>query len=622
MSQVTISGAVSGVDTASIINSLVSLQGNQQTLLRSRQTSVQKTADAFGALITSLGSLSTQAKKVADTGAWVGLTATSSSSTVSVRASGTTPAALTFDVTALAARHAVVSAEAAGSTASVVASGPLVLTRSDGTATTIEVGDGTLDDVVTAINAAKAGVVATAVQTAPGQYRLQVAASSSGSTSAFTLDGVDGFSAMNVLQQGSDATIHVGDTLTGFDVTSASNTFTGVVPGLSFTVGKVETGVTVSSSLDGSGVAADISALVDTANKVLADIASKSGWDATTKTGGPLTGQSAVRTLAQSVLSAVGSAGAAGVSLTRDGRLSFDKQAFLDAFAADPSAVAGAYGASVAFAPASGVTGSIGLVRAGDTAKIGTYPVTVTAAPAREQWQLDPAGGTLAGSTVTLTRGDTTFSYTAPADETLADSVLALNARLSAAGFGVGASVSGSGVVFSAASAGSGAAFTASLDGNVGSQLAVGTDVAGTIDGVAASGSGNGLSLLSTTSSTSGAAGLTLSVDLSAADLVTSGGAVGSITYNQGLGQKLAALVADATASGGMLSAAKDGRDNVVKDLQKQIDSWDTRLETYRAMLSRQFTAMETAIATLKSQTSFLSSLSTGTSNASSSSSS
>ena len=79
---------------------------------------------------------------------------------------------------------------------------------------------------------------------------------------------------MNTLTAGSDATIRVGGA-SGYDITSASNTFSNVVPGLSFTVSKLETDVTVSSSLDGSAIATDVKALVDAANSVLSEIAAK-----------------------------------------------------------------------------------------------------------------------------------------------------------------------------------------------------------------------------------------------------------------------------------------------------------------------------------------------------------
>ena len=621
MAGVTISGAVSGLDTASIINSLVQVQANQQALLKNKQSGYQKTSDAYTALMSSLKSLAGQASSLADTASWKGMAASSSSSSVATTATGTTSGTLTFDVTAVAARHALVSAGTVGSPAANVAStGSLTLTKSDGSTTTIDAGSGSLAEVVTAINGAKAGVTASAVQVAPGQFRLQVSSQSSGSASTFTLDGLDGFTGMNVLAQGADATIRVGDATTGYDITSATNTFKDVVPGLSFTVSRVETGVTVSSAPDGSSVADSVKSLVDAANKILDTSDSQTAWDATKKTGGPLLGQAAVRNLTQSILSTVGGAGAAGLSLTRDGRLSFDKTAFTDAYAADPAAVAAQFGASVSFAKTGGVTGNITLVRAGDTAKPGTYDVTVTQAAAAEQWSVAAGGGTLEGQTLTLSRTDgTTFSYTADAGETLDTSLKNINSRLAAAGFGVGATVSGGNVVLTATSTGAGAAFTASLDGITQTRVTAGADVVGTIDGQAASGSGSVLSLVT---GTGGAKGLSLDVGVTAADIAATGGAVGQVTYSQGLGQRLASLLNATTDTEGTLSTAKSGSDAQVKDLQEQIDKWDSRLETYRTMLQAQFTAMETAIAKLKSQSSALTSFGNASTSSSSSSSS
>ncbi|MGZ4625619.1 MAG: flagellar filament capping protein FliD, partial [Kineosporiaceae bacterium] len=63
-------------------------------------------------------------------------------------------------------------------------------------------------------------------------------------------------------------------------------------------------------------------------------------------------------------------------------------------------------------------------------------------------------------------------------------------------------------------------------------------------------------------------------------------------------------------SSTGTLTSAQQGRLTEVKTLQAQIDAWNTRLAAYRDQLTRQFTAMETALASLKSQTSALAGLS------------
>jgi flagellar hook-associated protein 2 len=79
-----------------------------------------------------------------------------------------------------------------------------------------------------------------------------------------------------------------------------------------------------------------------------------------------------------------------------------------------------------------------------------------------------------------------------------------------------------------------------------------------------------------------------------------------------GLAQRLVSLVQQQTETGtGLLTSAKSGRESAVKGLQDQIEDWDRRLTAYRASLQAQFTAMETTLAALKSQSSFLASYGT-----------
>lgn len=615
MSQFSVSGAVSGLDTASLINSLMAVEGQQQTALTNRQSSAQKAADAYTSLISSLTGLADQARTLAKTTDWTGSSVSSSAASVSVKATGTQDSSLTFDVTQVAVAHALISSEGVASTGVQVASGPLTLTAGDGSVTSIDVGDGSLASVVKAINGADAGLVATAVKTGAGSFRLQVAAKDTGADTAFTLDGLTGFTGMNVLSQGQDAQLTIGtNPATQYQITSASNTFSDLVDGMSFTVSKAESGVTVSSKVDGSTVADSVSKLVDTANSVLANLAKQTAVTTAngTSTSGALAGEGAVRQVTQRILSAVGGANAPGVHLTRDGKLSFDRTAFLSAFEADPAAVADAFGASSSFSPVAGVNGSAEVTRAGDGTRAGSYGLNVTVAALPETWQLDPPGAMIAGRTIVVSRGSTTISYTAGAGESMADVIAALDARLSRAGFGVTASENNGSLMLTAASKGAAQAFTASLDAGSATQVTAGRDVAGTIDGQEAVGTGD---LLSLRTGTGGAVGLTVRTTFDDADVSASGGAVGTLDYTPGLAQSLLTVIKDATASStGTLTTAKQSRQDAVDDLQKQIDNWTTRLDAKRLALQRQFTAMETTLATLKSQTSALSSLGTSSS--------
>jgi flagellar hook-associated protein 2 len=615
VSQFSISGAVSGVDTASIINSLVAVQQNQQKLLQTQQSKQQSAADTYGKLVTALAAVSTAAKSVAATSDWKGVAATSTAASVTPTATGNTASSITFDVTSVARAHTVISAESVSSLGASVASGPLTVTKGDGTTSTIAVGSGSLSDVVAAVNASGAGLRAAAVQTSPGQYRLQVSSTSTGAVSSFTVDGLDGFTGTNVLTQGTDATVTVGtNPATAYTATSPTNTFTSLVPGLSFTVSAIESNVTVSSSVDGSTVADDVQSLVDAANSVLTSIGTATSWNATTKTGGPLLGDSTARALRQSILTTVSGAGAAGVGLSRDGSITFDKAAFTTAFAKDPAAVAATFGATSSFAAASGVTGSVSFSSSTTSTRAGTYDVSITGRATTEQWDV---GSPAAGSVVSFSRGTQSVGYTVGGSDTVDDVVAALNARSAQAGFGITASAGGSGILLTANAAGSASSFEATVDGNGATRTEAGSDVAGTIDGQTASGSGNVLSLLA---GTGGAVGISLNVSVTDTDISASAGAVGSVTYAPGLAQQLSRLVDQQTTSvTGVLSSAKLGRESAVKSFQNQIDDWDRRLTAYRATLQTQFTAMETAIAALKSQATSITNFSNSSSSSSSS---
>ncbi len=75
----------------------------------------------------------------------------------------------------------------------------------------------------------------------------------------------------------------------------------------------------------------------------------------------------------------------------------------------------------------------------------------------------------------------------------------------------------------------------------------------------------------------------------------------------EGLAGRLQALAKQASdAATGTLTSLAKGRDTLAKDIKDRIADWDTRLQLRRDMLTRQFTAMETALNSLKNQSSWL----------------
>ena len=605
---ITFSGMSSGIDTSSIITALVSVERNHQTLLKIQQSGYQSTLNALSSLKTGLTNLQSAANTLADTSGWTGTKATSSSTNVTATASGSTASSLTFNVTKVAQAHSLISADSVASKSDVVASsGSVTITGSTGSATAIDVGTGSLNEVINAINSSSTGVTASAMQTSSGVYRLKLQSNSTGAASQFSVSGLDGFTAMNTLSAGQDAKVWVGDLATGFEASSTSNTFSNLVDGLSFTVSKEENNVTVSSSVDATDVSTKAQALVNSANSLLTFISNQTKWDATSKTGGPLMGSSSVRSLQESILGLVGGAGISGLDVSADGQLTFDSAAFTTAFTADPAGLSKKLGGSMTSNVDSRASStSLTLSSYTQTTKPGTYDVNVSQAATREQWTATTAGSA-AGSTFGITSGSSTLSYTAGGAETLAGTVAGLNAKFTTSNVGIAATLSGNNIVFTASSYGTAHNFSLTMNSLQQTLTTAGRDVTGTIDGQATTGTGQVLSLAS---GTGGAVGLSVNVASTAGDITATSGALGSVTFASGLAKQFSQLVSDVTDStSGSISSDTSAAQDMVTEYQSQIDTWDTRLTNYQAQLSTQFTAMETMLNTLKNQSSALTSM-------------
>ncbi|MEM7366612.1 MAG: flagellar filament capping protein FliD, partial [Pseudomonadota bacterium] len=123
-----------------------------------------------------------------------------------------------------------------------------------------------------------------------------------------------------------------------------------------------------------------------------------------------------------------------------------------------------------------------------------------------------------------------------------------------------------------------------------------GVDVAGTIAGVVAIGTGQVLA---------GAEGS----DVEGLTLTVSGGALGprgSIEFTRGLGDQLDGLLTGLLADGGLLDARTDGIESSLDDIEDDRTALELRIGTIEARLRSQFTALDTLVAQLQSTGSFL----------------
>ncbi|MCV2489485.1 flagellar filament capping protein FliD [Geodermatophilus sp. YIM 151500] len=89
-----------------------------------------------------------------------------------------------------------------------------------------------------------------------------------------------------------------------------------------------------------------------------------------------------------------------------------------------------------------------------------------------------------------------------------------------------------------------------------------------------------------------------------AATTAPDGTAVPAVT---GIAERLLSVARTASDSTtGSLVKLAAGKDSVAEDLQDRIDAWDLRLAARKEMLTRQFTAMETALSSLQNQSTWL----------------
>jgi flagellar hook-associated protein 2 len=472
----------------------------------------------------------------------------------------------------------------------------------------VAVGDGSLATVVAAINSAAAGVTATAVQVGDNLYRLQIASNTTGAKAGANVaqsefsSEVGGFV---TLTAAADAQLTIGSGPGAYTVTSSTNTVKGVLPGVTLALKTTTSSpVTVTVSRDGNAIADNVQALVDAANLAKKDIDKLTAFDPETKIASPLTGDSAAarvlsqltRAFTDGVAGATpGSPGLAGVSIDKDGNFTFDRSKFLTAFNADPEGLAKLFTQG-----GTSTSNDISFVSAGDRALAGSYDVVVTqiaqhatSTGLEDDWPLSPP------PTVRVKVGNTTVEYEVQATDTQNNVVDGLNAAFASAGLALVATVSGTGVAISTTAYGKAAQFDVAWDGT-NYTTATGADVAGTINGVTATGSGQQLMVPFDDAQ---AGGLALNVT------ATSTGAIGTFTYTPGVAQRAAIAVNNATDSvTGFITSRENDYKARIKYITDQLASMEQRMTTYEANLRRQFATLEATIGQMKSQSDWLSS--------------
>ncbi len=483
------------------------------------------------------------------------------------------------------------------------------------TATNVSTGNGSLADLVANINAANAGVSASAIDTSNG-YLLQLSANSTGTNADLTVNtGAFSSSTLGALQSvqaGQNAEVYLNG-LTTDKVTSQSNTVTSLLPGLSINLlatSSTETTVTVGA--DAANAAKQVSSLVTAANAVLADIAKYASYNQQTKVAGPLFGSPLVSSIQSQILSifgmttgssTLGNPQAIGITLQSNGTIAFNQSAFETALQANPAQVEAMFTQGGSFSPSSSTyTGDVTFENATGQVAAGNYAVSVThsATQATDSGSVLTSGTVSAAETMTIAAGGTSIGYTTTAGESLASIAEGLNQLFAQAGMGMSAMVvNGDQLQVVSSAYGSAASFTVSSTNTAtgttglagsGSATFTGTDIAGTINGQAATGTGQILS----------ANGLSLQVTASG---ITSATNIGTFAYQPGIAQQVSNFAQSMSSSpGGVLTQTIQNLNNQATGLNPQINYYAMLASQQKAVLEQTFSQLEVQLGTLKSE--------------------
>ena len=506
-----------------------------------------------------------------------------------------------------------------------------------------------LQTIATNINTANTGATASVQSiTANGAttYQLKILGAS---TPTFT-DPNGLLGGLGVLQNNyGDQLVVAKDanySLDNVNLTSPSNTVTSAIPGstltlLSGTLASPGTS-TLTLATDTTGIDQKISTFVSDYNAVVNFIAQQSTLNTSTFATGPLFGDFTTEQV-QSQLSGMlfkgvpGLSGAhtnlasLGFSLDRNNNLQLNSTTINTALGTNPSAVADVFAAtgSSSSTSLSYVSSTSSTVATGNAMAVNiTQQATKTSYTAEQpQATANPVNetltfsGSLFGSVpypITLNAGNdlTATINQINADPTLSQYVVASN---NGGSLQISGNQYGTPGIFTVVSNYEAASNNSGIGvGSLGTTV-TGQDVAGTINGEAATGSGRFLT---------GTTGNATTAGLEVQYTGNSTGAVGSITFSNGIASQMNQLITGLDASTtGAFASDLSSMSQQITGIDQQINDINAQVAAEQTLLQTEFANMEAAIAQLQQQgtsiTSMMNSLnSTLSSNSNSSSSS
>ena len=654
------SGIGSGLDVESIITQLMEVESQPLTNIQLEQASYESELSAWGTVKSSLAEFQTSLSSLTNVAQFSATKASISDSEVATVSTSSEAVAGSYslEVSQLAQAQKLV---AAGQSSDITSIGNGTITidlgtisggtfdsetgqytgasfSSSGSATTsitIDSSNNSLSGIRDAINEADIGVSVSIVNDgSDSPYRLVLTSTENGEDGSIkiSVSGDAALSDMLAHDPSDDAGQALTETVTaqnaefeldGIAMSKGSNTVTDAVEGLALNLleTNVDSPVTISVSQNTSSVTASVNSFVSAYNTITNLLDSATAYDAETETAALFTGDSTIRaiqTQIRNILNTPVSGGAGiytmladiGVSIDAEGTMSVDSDELESALSENFSDIAALFAAT-----GKASDSLISYTDATDNTQAGAYDVNITqlatqgsavASGAIVALAIDSSNNTLTvkldgnEETITLSEG----IYTAEALATEIQSKINSNTTFSTNDSSV--QVTQTAGVLTLTSERYGSASNISIEGGSGqanlglgasATLTDGVDVAGTINGVAASGSGQVLT---------GATG----DDSEGLEITIVGGSLGSrgtINYSQGfayrLDQMLETLLDD---DSGVIAARTDGLQSSIDRLEEDQETLSDRLEVIEARYRSQFTALDVLMSQLNATSSYL----------------
>ena len=367
-------GIGSGLDVNSIVDGLMKVEQQPLDQLQTKASSIKSTISAYGAIQSAMSTFRDAVAAIALPSTWNATTGTSADpgSVAVSTTSNAAPGNYAVSVQSLAAAQSTVSGTYTSSSA-LVGAGTLHVdigswdsglttftgkTGSSGVDIAVTSSD-TLDTLAAKINSAGAGVSASVVNDASGS-RLVFTSSTTGTNSAFRVNAADidgnntdasGLSGLAFNPAGgtsattrTQAPANASATINGLPITSQTNNLANVFSGITLSLTKVTSApVQVTVAQDSAAIKKSVQSFVDAYNGIAKLLGTDLKYDASTKTAGPLQGDSAAVSVQRQLRNMIGAPSTAssafsslsqvGIQFQADGTLSINDTKLTSAMA-------------------------------------------------------------------------------------------------------------------------------------------------------------------------------------------------------------------------------------------------------------------------------------------------